>query len=160
MHISNLVYQLTSKMPWVVERPWPLASRYAPDAESALCHMLLLVIKDKTRLCGCHTPLWRPPLFSYQRKGKMSSQCRTQPPILSSIISKHSADLRNMERENAVEVSPRGWGWRKERRGPFAAAEQEKEHTPAQYKLVAETSNNGNNQLFLILLTFKKNIFF
>lgn len=61
MHISNLVYQLPSEMPCVAERPWPLASLYTPDAESALCHVFLLLIKDKTRLCECHTPPWDLP---------------------------------------------------------------------------------------------------
>lgn len=61
MHISNLVYKLPSEMPCVAERPWPLASSYTPGAESALCHVFLLVIKDKTRLCECHTPPWDLP---------------------------------------------------------------------------------------------------
>lgn len=55
-----------------------------------------------------------------------------------------------------MEVSSREQRRRKEWRGWFAVAEQGKQHTPAQYELFAEASNNGNNQRFLILLMFKK----
>lgn len=62
MHISNLVYQLPSEMPCVAELPWPLASLYTPDAESAFCHVFLLVTKDKTKLWQCPTPPWDFPI--------------------------------------------------------------------------------------------------
>lgn len=68
MHIPELVYQLTSKMPCVVECPWLLAPQHTRDAERALCHVLLVVTKDKTRLCECHTPPEASPLLKERER--------------------------------------------------------------------------------------------
>lgn len=120
--------------------------------------MFLLVIKDKARLCECHTPPPGPPLFSYQIKGEMNSHGR-KPYITSSPLSSQSTQqLQHIQRGKALWKSVQGAeGWGKEGRGWFAVAEQEKRHTPAQHELFAEISNNSINQLFLILLMFKRN---
>lgn len=156
MHISNLVYKLPSEMPCVAERPWPLASLYTPDAESALCHVFLLLIKDKTRLCECHTPLWDLPSSHIKESVRWTATADsyTSHPLLCNLRALSSS---NKYGRGALWKSVReDEGSRKECRGWFPRAEREKEHTPAQHELSAEASNKGNNQVFLNLLTFLK----
>lgn len=72
-----------------------------------------------------------PLLISKKGEDEQPVQ-KTIAPVPSSVISKRSADLRNMWRGRALWKSVQGDGGG-ERRGPFAVAEQEKEHTPVQY---------------------------
>lgn len=100
-----------------------------------------------------------PPLFSYRIKGEMNSHggkpCLTSSPL----SSQSTQQLQHIQRGKALWKSVQeDERWKKEERGWFAVVEQEKGHTPPQHELFAEISNNGNNQLFLTLLMFKKKI--
>lgn len=94
MHISNLVYYLTRRMSCVVERPWPLASQQTPDAKRALCHVFLLVIKDKTRLCECHIPPGDLPSSSIKERVRWTATAEnyTSHPLLCNLKALSSSE--------------------------------------------------------------------
>lgn len=96
-----------------------------------------------------------PPLLSFQRKGKMNSHGRQLHLPSSPLQSQSTQQLQQIRKGRALWKSVReDEGSRKEWRGWFPHAEQEKKHTPAQHELSAEARNKGNNQLFPKLLTF------
>lgn len=156
MHISNLVYQLPGEMPCAAERPWPLASLYTPDTECTLPHVLISCQRQDQTVGMPYSPL-APPHLSYQRKGEKNSHCTQLHLPSSPLQSQCTQQLQQIRKRRALWKSVQeDEGSRKEWREWFPRAEQEKEHTPAQHELSAETSNKGNNQLFLKLLRFSK----
>lgn len=101
MHISNLVYELTSKTPRVAEHPWPSASQHAPDAgtERAVpCAVISYQRQDQAACMPC-SPTGTSSFLLPKQGWDEQRTPKVVPPIPSSATTKHPAGLRSTGRE-------------------------------------------------------------